>query len=142
MEYFIDTNIFLRILVKENEKTFKECYQFLKLVNTKKVKAFTSVLVIAEIDWVLESFYGFKKEKVIKVLESISKLKGLGIIDKTNLLLSLRFYKKYNVKLIDALIAAHPKINRQKATIVSYDKDFDKMKLKRVNPGKVINLFD
>lgn len=136
MDYFIDTNIFLRVFVKENEKTFKECYGFLKFVENKKIKACTSVLVLVEIDWVLESFYKFKKEKAIEALESISKLRGLKIVDETNFPLALELYKKYNIKFIDALIASSPKIISGETTVVSYDRDFEKLKVKRIGPGE------
>jgi len=137
MSYFIDTNIFLRILVKEDKKTFKECYHFLKSVDAKKIKAITSSLVLAEIDWVLESFYKFKKAEVIKCLKSILKLKGLKMIDNIDISSAVEFYRKYNVKFIDALIASNPEIYRGNIILISYDKDFDKIEgLVRKTPEK------
>lgn len=41
MRYFIDTNIFLRVL-KEDNKTFKDCFDFLDMIRDGKIKAFTS----------------------------------------------------------------------------------------------------
>ena len=52
--YFIDTNIFLRVFVKENEKAFKECLDILELVKNGKIKAFINNLVIAEVNWILK----------------------------------------------------------------------------------------
>lgn len=138
MEYFIDSNVFLRILVKEDERTFRECYQFLKLVDNRRLKAITSSLVLSEIDWVLEGFYKFKKREVIKCLESILKLKGLKIIDKIEAILAVELYKKYNIKFIDALISSNPQIYQKKVIVVSYDKDFDKIGVKRKEPKEII----
>lgn len=138
MEYFIDSNVFLRILVKEDERTFRECYQFLKLVDNRRLKAITSSLVLSEIDWVLEGFYKFKKSEVIKCLESILKLKGLKIIDKIEAILAVELYKKYNIKFIDALISSNPQIYQKKVIVVSYDKDFDKIGVKRKEPKEII----
>ncbi|MDP2951206.1 MAG: hypothetical protein Q8N55_02370, partial [bacterium] len=81
MKYFIDSNIFLRVFVKENEKVFQDCLNLLKKAETKQIKVFTSVLVLAEIDWVLEGFYRFSKERALEAIESIFKLKGLRFID-------------------------------------------------------------
>lgn len=139
MKYFIDANIFLRVLVKENEKTFQECLKFLQLVETKKIKAVSSVLVLAEINWVLESFYNFNKTKTIEAIESVSKLRGLSIVDKVNLPLTLQFYKKNKIKFIDALLASQPTIQSGQVIIVSYDRDFDKIGIKRLEPSALID---
>ena len=142
MVYFVDTNIFLRTLVKEDEKSFRECYSFLDLIKKRKILAFTSSLVVAEIDWVLESFYKFDRLEVIRALGSILRLKGLKIIDKFNLKLALKIFKEKNVKFIDALIASNPAIFRKEVIVISYDKDFDKIGLKRIEPKKLFEKFD
>lgn len=93
---------------------------------------------MSEIDWVLESFYKFPKEKVIEGLSSILKLKNLKIIDKFDLPLTIEIYDKFSVKFIDSLIASIPVIFRKEAIVISYDKDFDKIGTKRVEPGQII----
>lgn len=138
MSYFIDTNIFLRVLIKEDERSFRECSQFLNLVRQKKIEAFTSPLVFAEIDWVIESFYKFERQEAIKSLDSILKLKGLKITNGINISLTIEFYKRYNIKFIDALIASISKIAKREMTIVSYDEDFDKLKVKKLEPKQVL----
>lgn len=138
MIYFIDSNIFLRTLIKEDEKSFKECYQFLNLVQENKIKAFTSSLILAEINWVLESFYKFKKSEIIKALKSILNLKGLKIVDKTKPILAVEIFQNFNVKFIDALIASNLQIFKKQAIVISYDKDFDKMKIIRKKPKEII----
>lgn len=138
MIYFIDSNIFLRTLIKEDEKSFKECYQFLNLVQENKIKAFTSSLILAEINWVLESFYKFKKSEIIKALKSILNLKGLKIVDKTKPILAVEIFQNFNVKFIDALIASNLQVFKKQAIVISYDKDFDKMKIIRKQPKEII----
>jgi len=138
MEYFIDSNIFLRVFIKEKEKIFEDCYNFLKLVRQKKVKGFTSSLVLAEIDWILEKLYKLKKEEAVEKLESILRLKGLKITEQHNISLALPLYKKYNIKFIDALIASNPKILKKQMAVVSYDQDFDKLKIIRKEPHQIL----
>ena len=138
MIYFIDSNIFLRTLIKEDEKSFKECYQFLNLVQENKIKAFTSSLILAEINWVLESFYKFKKSEIIKALKSILNLKGLKIVNKTKPILAVEIFQNFNVKFIDALIASNLQIFKKQAIVISYDKDFDKMKIICKKPKEII----
>ncbi|MGA3292237.1 MAG: PIN domain-containing protein [Candidatus Microgenomates bacterium] len=139
MDYFIDTNIFIRILELENQKIFNECSSLLKLVKDSKIKAFTSGEVLSEIVWVLSSSYKEPKSKIIKSLKGIVGLNGLKIVDEFDLEYALRKYEGKNIKFIDALIASNPKIQSKKMTVVSYDKDFDKLSIKRVEPSDIIN---
>jgi predicted nucleic-acid-binding protein len=140
MSYFIDANIFLRVLIKEDEKNYRDCFQLLSLVSERKIEAFTSSLVFAEIDWVIEGFYEFGKKEAIKSLESILKLKGLKITNTLRMSLALELYKNHNIKFIDALIASNPQIFQKKMIVVSYDKDFDKLKIKRLEPKEVLKI--
>ena len=135
---FIDTNIFLRTLLKDEEKTFKDCLKFLIEIKKGKIRAFTSNLVLAEITWTLLKFYKFPKEKIIKGLSSILKLKNLRIVDDFDSFLALEIYERFPIKFIDALIASNPKIFKKEITIVSYDKDFDKIKVLRKEPKEVL----
>lgn len=138
--YFVDTNIFLRVLIKEDEKTFEECFRFLKMIKEGKIRAFTSSLVLAEVNWVLGGFYKFPKTKVVNALKSILNLKGLKIVDKYNSRLAVSVYEKFSVKFIDALFVSNfldykKEIN---TIIVSYDKDFDKIGVKRKEPSEFL----
>ena len=137
MEYFIDTNIFIRVLELENQKTFDECSDFLKLVKNSKIKAFTSGEVLSEIVWVLSSSYKESKSKIVKSLKGIVGLNGLKIVDDLDLEYALRKYEEKNVKFIDALIASNSKIQSRKMIIISYDKDFDRIGVIRKEPGQI-----
>ncbi len=133
-KYFIDTNIFLRVLTKDNEASFNKCVKFLDDLKKGKYKAYTSNLVLAEINWTLGSFYKFPKNKVILAIDSILNLKNLKIIDDFNIKIALINYKKYSVKFIDALLASNNKIISKEVKIVSFDKDFDNLKVGRIEP--------
>lgn len=136
--YFIDSNVFLRVLVKEDEKSFRECFNFLQLAQNKKISAITSDLVLAEINWVLESYYKFNKSQVISALEGIVNLKGLTIKSATDPLTAIELYKRSSVKFIDTIIVSD-KIFRSNGIIISYDRDFDKLGIVRKEPAQIIS---
>lgn len=138
MKYFIDTNIFLRVLELENKKIFDECSKLLGLINNSKISAVTSNFVLSEVVWVLDSFYGETRQKIVKGLDGILKLNNLKIIDKVNNFVALDLYSKKSVKFIDALIASNPEIQSKEMIVVSYDKDFDKLGVKRLEPSQII----
>lgn len=137
--YFIDTNIFLRTLVLENPQITRESAAVLMLIKNGAIKAYTNDLVIAEINWVLRQVYLTSKEQRIKSIKGIIKLKNLKIVTETDFLLGLNLYEQYNIKFIDALIATNRLIQKRQAIIVSYDKDFDKIKgIKRLEPKQIL----
>ena len=135
--YFIDSNVFLRVLVKEDETSFRSCVKLLEKVNNKKMQALTSDLVLAEVSWVLNSYYDFSKLKVISALEGIVNLTGLKIKNTTDISTAIDLYKNNKVKFIDALIASD-KMLALNGIVISYDKDFDKLGIKRKEPAQVI----
>lgn len=142
MVYFIDTNIFIRVLIKEDEKTYADCICFLKLVKNNDIEATTSSAVLAEIVWVLKSFYKFGKGELVKAMKSIVNIGGLKVIETVGANLAVEIFEKNNIKFIDALIASIKEIRNKEWTVVSYDKDFDKLGVLRKEPGEVKFNFD
>ncbi len=134
-KYFLDTNIFLRLIVKDNKKFAKECEFLFKKIKEGKINAFTSNLVLTEMYWVLKSFYQLPKEQLVEILKSTTKLKNLKIENKENLSRAVELYEKRNIKFIDAVIASHPGIAKKEVIVISYDKDFDKLKIQRREPS-------
>lgn len=137
-EYFLDSNVFLRLIVKDDFKKVKECEVLFKKIKEGKIKAFTSNLVLSEIVWVGNSFYRIQKEDLIIAIKGILGFKNLRVIDDINPNLAIEIYEKFPVKFIDALIASNPKIFKKEVIVVSYDKDFDKIGVKRKEPKEII----
>lgn len=136
-KYYIDTNIFLRALVVEEENQSKQCIFFLRKVKNNQAKAVTGNIVIAEVAWVLKSYYKFSKEKIVELVKSIIHLRGLTIEDNLDIGKGLEIFANENIKYIDALIASIKPIQGKKWTVVSYDKDFDKLGVIRKEPGQL-----
>ena len=137
MKYFIDTNIFLRVLIKENKKAFSNCSEFLEKVKTNKIKGVTASLVLVEIAWTLSSYYKFSRKKTAQAVKSVINLRNLKIIDDYDHPLALELFENNKVKFIDACIVSIKEIQLKKWPIVSYDKDFDKLGVKRLEPGQL-----
>ena len=139
-KYFLDTNIFLRVLIKEGNRVFKDCYQLLERVKTNQIKAATANIALAEIAWTLHSYYQFPKGEVVQAIKGILNLRGLRIIDSYEPFWAIEKFRQHNIKYIDALIASILIRQKSKWVIVSYDKDFDKIGVKRKEPEEIINL--
>lgn len=137
-KFFIDTNIFLRVLINEDENSFQECSSFLEAVKTNKYQAVTSSVILAEIVWTLLSFYSFTRIRVSQAIESILNLRGLQIIDNYNHQKSILLFSQKNIKYVDSLIASIEEIQTKKWIVVSYDKDFDKLGVIRKEPSQIV----
>lgn len=134
----VDTNIFLRIFVRENERMFKDCREFFSRVEEGTIAAYIPTVVVAETSFVLSSHYNYKKENIIKAVEGIVISSGLEIFDDLRLPQALELYKVHNVKLIDCLLASSARLKNSNAAILSYDSDFDKLGVRRVEPKDLI----
>lgn len=133
-KYFVDSNIFLRFLIKDDEQKFKRCQQFFEDVEAGKIKIIISPLVLAEIVWVLGSFYKFGKQKILQALQAIILLKNLKIRDKSDIIAALALFEQTEAKFIDCLIASDRDLQAKKYVLISYDDDFDKLGIKRNEP--------
>ncbi len=138
-KYLIDTNIFVRYFVIENRRMYKECRALLEKIQKEEIDVIVPTLVLSEISWVLRSNYKRPKKEIINCLNSIKNIDSVRFICKENISRALRIWKRYNMKFIDAMICSIDDVYERKIIIVSYDKDFDKMKkVKNIMPNKLL----
>ena len=71
---FVDTNYFLRFLLKDNKPQHLEAKQLMLGGATGKLKLFTSTIVFFEIYWVLTSYYGKNKTELVDTLKDCYNL--------------------------------------------------------------------
>ncbi len=136
--YFLDTNIFLRVIVKDNKEKLAACEALFEMIEQGKIKAFTSHLVLAEIVWTAQKSLGIPKKDIIKILEGILHIKNLKIEDGFDLSLAIHYFQTSPVKFVDALIASHTFIQKKETVVVSYDKDFDTIGIIRKEPSELV----
>lgn len=141
MTYLVDTNIFLRTLIKENPLTFEDCANFLKLIKKNKIEAVTPGIVLTEIVWTLGFHYKVPREKIYKGLTSITSLSGLRIIDRYKYSAAIGLFAVSSAKYVDCLLATIDEIVDGSWTIVSYDRGFDKLGVKRSEPKDILKKF-
>lgn len=138
MIYLLDTNIFLRVLVPEDEQDLQDCKRLLEDVKKLQIEAVTPGVVLAEISWVMGSYYRQSRSEISEKMSGIVKLGGLRIVDDYNWVSSIELYGKTKVKFLDAVLAAMPKVAVGEWTIVSLDSDFKKLPVKWLRPGEVL----
>lgn len=133
---FLDTNIFLRFLVEAKGKQFRECVRLFELVESGQIKGVICSVVVLEIYFTLRSFYGFSFEKCGQILSRVLKLKNLKIRDDFDYSQALDLFLETKIKFADCLIASLGFLKKG-GWLVSYDKDFDKLGVKRIEPREI-----
>lgn len=125
MKIFLDTNFWIRFYLEDNPEQLAVCRDLISRIEQGNFQTYTSSIVFLEINYVLKSVYKLPLPKIIEILDSILTVRGITIIDKTNIKEALKFYKKYKIKFTDCLIASQlPKWG----ILVTFDEEFYKLK--------------
>lgn len=122
---FIDTNYFLRFLLEDNLQQQQKVKQLFKKAITKKIKLFTSTIVIFEIFWVLSSFYKKNKQEVIRVLDKILALTFIELEERQIIQKALNIYSEKNLDFEDCYNLSFAK-NSNAKKIATFDKKLEK----------------
>lgn len=141
LAYLIDSNIFLRIFVRSNEQMSEECTLLLAAITQNRIKAYIPQLVAIEVQFVLDSFYRLEKHQVIEAMKSMMTIDNLVIMDDLFFPFAIQLFEEKNVKFTDCLLASSKRIQEGKAVIVSYDHDFDKLAVPRMEPSGLLKKF-
>jgi predicted nucleic-acid-binding protein len=123
---FIDTNILLRYLTKDDPVQYPRCRTLFKKAQNGEMLLVTSTLVIAELIWTLASHYQVSKEQIIEKTSIIIGSDAVQIPDKEIIAEALVIYARKNVDYIDAYNAVLLRHLHLKE-IYSYDRDVDKI---------------
>ena len=123
---FVDTNIFLRYLTKDDPSKYEKCKEIFKKAMKGEIAITTSGMVIAELVWTLLSYYKVPKAEVVEKVTVIVGTKSLSIPDKHILGDALVFYARKNIDFIDAYNAVFMRYHGLRE-IYSYDEDFELM---------------
>ena len=117
----IDTNLFVRYLINDDQKKAEAVDNLLDKAVKGELRIIVPSVVIAELVWVLESFYQLKADAILELVEAIINTSGLDVTDKSTVISALRLYKNRNIDFIDAWIIEFAK-ERGIKTIYTFDK--------------------
>ena len=121
---FVDTNVFLRYLTKDNLSKYERCREMFKRALEGQITISTSGMVIAELIWTLLSYYKVPKAEVVEKVSVILGTENLFVPDKDALADALVLYGRKNIDFIDAYNAVFIKYQGMRE-IYSYDEDFE-----------------
>lgn len=99
---FVDTNVFLRFLARDQEKQYQACRKLFKQAQENKINLITSSLVIFELIWTLVSHYQESKNQIVEKILSLLELSNLKVENREIFFESLLLWQEKNIDFNDA----------------------------------------
>lgn len=131
---FLDTNILLRYLTRDDDHKARRALDLLIRVEQGEEKVITSSLVIFETVFTLQSFYKLPRLQIKELIVPIISLRGLHLPGKNTYYRAFDLYVTQNISFADAYNAAYM-LAEQVSDIYSWDTDFDKIEgITRLEP--------
>ena len=122
---FVDTNVFLRFLLKDIAEQFEDAKKLFDNGAEGKSKLFTSTIVIFEINWVMTSFYSKDKKEICKILIDILNMNFVEIFERAVLLEAVTLLMVSNFSLEDSYNLAYAQARGAKE-FKTFDKKLEK----------------
>jgi predicted nucleic acid-binding protein len=135
--YFIDTNIFLELELKQ--KRSEECKEFLRRVLKGEIEAFTSDFNLDSVAIVMDA-KGCEPRFVSDFLLKIMTFEGLTIysLNMVDRIVAAKYMQKHKLTFDDAVTYFIAKSLEIKE-LVSFDDDFDGLpEIKRLEPINIL----
>jgi len=98
---FVDTNVFLRFFVRDSESFYQKAKELFEKAEGGEVKLETSDLVVAEIVWVLESYYDFSRAEIKEVIDTILETRNIRVANHARVKEAIILYALGKVDFID-----------------------------------------
>ena len=114
----VDTNVLVRLCVRDNSDQVDAALKLLFGAPPASVRV--SVIVLAELAWVLLCRYRLDKAALIATMESLLSRVELNIEGRSAVMVALRWYRQGNADFADYLIAA---LNQEAGATPTYTFD-------------------
>ncbi len=131
----VDSNVILRFLTREPAEMAEQALALFTAVQNGEIRLTLEEIALAEVVWVLKSYYRYPPDQVSNVLQELVNFPGIECEHKTTILIALRLFASKNMDFADAIIAAHM-VRKGVDSIYSFDTHFDHLPgITRLVPG-------
>jgi predicted nucleic acid-binding protein len=128
---FVDTNILIRHLTGDPPEQAARATKFL----TEASELLLVDLVVAEVVYVLESFYEVPRERVAELVRAIIAFPAIVVLDPTMLLRALEVYETDRLDFAEAYLVAQAERSGVGAA-ASFDRAIDRVAtVRRLEPA-------
>ena len=117
----IDTNLLVRYLTDDEPQKAEAVDVLLNGAGKGEIKILIPSVVIAELVWVLESFYKMTADDITELVEAILNTPGVDTQDRSIIKAALKLYRSKKIDLVDAWIIEFARARGAKR-IYTFDK--------------------
>jgi predicted nucleic-acid-binding protein len=127
MMIFVDTNLFTRFFVKDDEKQRLQAKKLFEQAQKGEVELVTGPPVLFEVAWVLSFTYKIKNAVFLDILESLLSFAGLKITDKILVSEAIDLARATNSSFADSYVAASVRKKEADEIATFNKKHFEKL---------------
>jgi len=120
----LDANIIVRFFMRDNEEHYKIAETFFMALEAGQKYAILLDIIMAEIVYVLKSYYKQDKKYIVDRLELLLQYENLEVSNSAVIIEALEVYANKNIDFADAMLCA--KKNLEGYEVMSFDKDLKK----------------
>jgi predicted nucleic acid-binding protein len=129
---WVDANVLLRLITNDPLDLAARSTRLVQRAEQGDISLKVSPLVVAEIVWVLNSFYKYSRTQIAEVLIPLLTSEGLILENSELVIAAFEQIATVNVDFADAYLA---EIARQQGeSVVSFDRDFRRLNISWVEP--------
>ncbi len=130
----VDANVLLRFLTGEPENLAQCSARLMRSAEAGEVLLILSTLVVAEMVWVLKSFYHRSYRDIAEVVVPLLSADGVEVEEREILIRAIELARDKNVDFADAVLALEA--TRDGETVCTFDaKDFKRLPARWISPG-------
>ncbi len=131
MSAFLDTNVLIRHLTGDPPKQARRATACL----TQADELLVADLIVAEVVFVLESFYEVERERVAELVRAVLGFRAVVVVDPALLLRAIEVYEVNRLDFAEAYLVASAETSGVGA-VASFDRSIDKVAtVQRIEPA-------
>lgn len=131
MSIFLDTNVLIRHLTGDPPAQARRASAFLQ----RTEELLLPDLIVAEVVYVLESFYEVERQRVAELVRAIIGFPAIVVVDEPLLLRALEVYEVDRLDFAEAYLVASAEASGVE-TIASFDREIDRVAtVRRIEPS-------
>lgn len=130
---WLDANVILRFLTGDPEELAERSRRLMARAEKGELSLYVSDLVLAEVVWVLKSFYQHGKSEIADVVGALVSAPGIRVDDRDITIRALELARDQNVDYLDAVIALQAEA-RDEAVCTFDETDFKRLPGRWMSP--------
>ncbi len=125
MNVWVDANVLLRFITRDLPDQGRRAQRLMRRAEDGELVLRIPAVVIAEVVWVLGSFYEVERRQIADTLRALVLADGVAVDDADLVVEALRIMEEANVAYADALLAVAARQSGE--PVATFDRDFRRL---------------